>query len=63
MMEINPIPPEQMTAEQRRREIALLLARGIVRLRNAATESKFELGFLPEQSVHGDPVNNKKTES
>ncbi len=63
MIEISPIPPEQMTAEQRRRESALLLARGIVRLRSAFTESKFELGFLPVQSVHTDPVNNRKTES
>ena len=63
MIEISPIPPEQMTAEQRRREIALLLARGLVRLRGTSTESKFELGFLPDQSVHTDPVNNKGTES
>ena len=67
MIEINPVPPEKMTAEQRRCEIALLLASGIVRLRNsmneAGGESKFALGFLANQSVHTDPVNNKGTES
>ncbi len=63
MIEISPIPPDQMTAEHRRREIALLLVRGLIRLRSAFIESKFELGFLPDQSVHTDLVNNKGTES
>lgn len=71
MHEINQIPPDRMTPEQRRREIASLLANGLVRLRSAdagpstgsATESKFELGFSGHQRVHTDPVNNTKTES
>lgn len=66
MHEINHIPPDRMTPEQRRREIASLLANGIVRLRSAsprqsagwATESEFELGFSGHQRVHSDPVNN-----
>lgn len=41
MIEISPVSPEQMMAEQRRREIVSLLARGIVRLRNATTENTF----------------------
>ncbi len=41
MIEIDTIPLEQMTAEQRRREIASLLARDIARLRSATTQSTF----------------------
>ncbi|CAE6506282.1 hypothetical protein C8R30_1224 [Nitrosomonas nitrosa] len=33
MMDVNQTPLEKMTPEQRRQEIAALLARGIVRLR------------------------------
>jgi hypothetical protein len=72
MHAINQLPPDRMTSEQRRREIASLLANGLVRLRNAGTlrpsagpwpsESEFELGFSGHQSVHTDPVNNTKTE-
>lgn len=71
MHEINQIPPDRMTPEQRRREIASLLANGIVRLRSAnagpsarrTAESAFELGFSGHQRVHSDPVNNTETES
>lgn len=41
MIEIDTIPPEQMTAEQRRREIASLPAEGIVRFRSATTQSTY----------------------
>ena len=34
MHEINHLPPERMTPEQRRREVASLLANGLVRLRS-----------------------------
>lgn len=71
MHEINHIPPDRMTPEQRRREIASLLANGLVRLRSEgfeqsagiASESEFELGFSGNQRVHSDPVNKIKTES
>ena len=71
MQEINHYPPERMTSEQRRDEVASLLARGLVRLRavsvtksaNAAGKSEFALGFTGDQSVHTDTVNNQKTES
>jgi hypothetical protein len=63
MSATNHVPPERMTAEQRRREIAFLLTNSLVRLRSASTQSKFELGFLPDQSVHSDPVNETNTES
>lgn len=61
-------PPEHMTAEQRRHEIASLLANGLIRLRscgqspqagNVARENGFDLGFSGEQRVHSHPVNKK----
>ena len=71
MHQINHLPPERMTPEQRRREIASLLANGLARLRssgiaqsaNMAAESEFELGFSGNQRVHSDPVNKTHTES
>ena len=68
---INHLPPERMTPDQRRLEIAAILAKGLVRLRQSspvkrqipATERKVLLGFSGDQSVHTDPVNNKGTES
>ena len=71
MHEINQVPPDRMTPEQRRREIASLLANGFVRLRSAdsrpsagrTSESEFELGFSGHQSVHTDDVNNRQTKS
>ena len=35
MCTINHLPPERMTPEQRRQEVASLLAHGLVRLREA----------------------------
>jgi len=71
MHEINHQPPERMTPEQRRHEVAFLLAQGLVRLREAgfdqfareARESAFVLGFAPQTSVHGDSTNNTNRES
>jgi hypothetical protein len=71
MHEINQVPPDRMTPEQRRREIASLLANGLVRLRSAdfrtsarrTSESEFELGFSGLQRVHSDHANNAETES
>ncbi len=68
---INQIPPDRMTPEQRRRELASLLANGIARLRLAddlrsadmAEDSEVSLGFHRNQRVHSDPVNNIRTES
>ncbi len=53
MCTINHLPPDRMTPEQRRQEVASFLAHGLVRLRDAVfaqsagrpTESEFELGF------------------
>lgn len=71
MYEINQVPPDRMPPEQRRREIASLLANGLVRLRSAdsrpstrrTSESEFHLGFSGHQRVHSDPVNSTETES
>lgn len=71
MHQINHFPPERMTQEQRRHEIASLLANGLARLRisvaeqsaNVATEGEFELGFSGSQRVHTDSVNKTTTES
>ena len=62
---INHLPPERMTPEQRRQEIASILAKGLVRLRQSnlvkrqipATERKVLLGFSGDQSVHTDLIN------
>jgi hypothetical protein len=71
MHETNHIPPERLTPEQRRHEVAFLLAQGLVRLREIATtqaekgrgKSAFVLGFAGQKSVHTDTVNNDNTES
>jgi hypothetical protein len=71
MHEINHLPPERMTPEQRRLEVAFLLSQGLVRFRGAATaqsekqrgESAFVLGFASQTSVHTDSTNNTNRES
>lgn len=71
MMDVNQTPPERMTPEQRRQEIAMLLANGLIRLRDTHTlqspnglpESEFELDSSGHQSVHSNLVNKIKTES
>jgi len=71
MYEVNHTPPDRMTPEQRRREIASLLAGGLARLRmtdvpviaNIAGAGKKGLGFIGYQSVYSDPANYRNTES
>ena len=71
MLEVNHLPPDRMTPEQRRREVASLLARGLARLRSAdsppservAAESGLGLAFCGHQRVHSDPVHQRNTES
>lgn len=66
---INHLPPERMTPEQRRQEVAYLLAIGLVRLRNTgniqstnmASESEFSLGFTGYQRVHTDTAYPRET--
>ena len=60
----NSIPPERMTPEQRRSEIASLLVAGLMRLRESglpvilisATNRDISLGFTATQSVHTNPA-------
>lgn len=67
MQQTNHLPPVRMTPEQRCAEVALYLARGIVRLRNTnlaksanrGAESDFVLGFSGDQSVHDNPSTRK----
>lgn len=67
MQSIKQTPPECMTPGQRRAEIAALLALGLVRLRehNARKfagldpEGELDLGFLGDQRVHSDLVNER----
>ena len=67
MHEIKHTPPDKMTPEQRRQEVASLLANGLARLSEkdgiVTPESDFELGFSLQQSVHTDHVNTLETES
>ena len=71
MHQSNYLPPDRMTPEQRRREIASLLAHGLARMRNAdaqpsaknGPESEFHLAFSGNQRVHSDTVNTTHTES
>ena len=66
--EINYLSPDRMTPDQRRREIASLLVRGLVRLRrtgqpqttNLDWESQFGLAFAGQESVHSEPVHKRK---
>ena len=71
MHQINHLPPERMTPEQRRHEIASLLANGLARLRltgvvesaNRTETREIDLDFSGNQRVHTDPVNKTTTES
>lgn len=69
MMDVNQTPPERLTAEQRKQEVATLLARGIARLldpglgeaETTEIESEFELAIPPRRSVH--EVSNQRRKS
>ncbi len=63
MQLINHLSSDRMTPEQRRREVASLLAAALNRLRHSAIyvpmasagESEVLLGFSGDQSVHVNP--------
>lgn len=71
MHQIKQTPPEKMTAEQCRQEVASLLANGIARFRIRPSSddgievpaSRFGLAFPAHQRVHTDHVNKARTES
>lgn len=66
MPDINHTPPQNLSARQRREEVASLLARGLARLRESAFDPSAVdrkqravlLGFSAEGSVHANTVNN-----
>lgn len=68
MYKINHLPPDRMTLDQRRLEVASILAAGIARLHSASfeksenelTESEFEVAITHQQSVHDRVLNNKR---
>lgn len=67
MIEHNKISPSDMTPEARRREVADLIAQGLVRLRRGdsptggeISESVLGLGFVPDQRVHANPTLNEE---
>lgn len=71
MQSIKQTPPERMTPDQRRVEVATLLALGLVRLRehNAQKsakgdgESELDLGFRGDQRIHSNPINERTKKS
>ncbi len=72
MHEVNNCLPSQMSAPQRINEIASLLARGLIRLRQANLDrspsemskiKELSIGFLVDQRLHTDPVNKSIEES
>lgn len=55
----NPLPPDRMTAAERRREVCAILARGVVRLRQRdaqahAVKGEIGLHFFAVESVHAN---------
>ena len=60
----NPLPPDQMTAAERRAELCGLLALGLVRLRIRMRDGREVsddtgercLHYPPDQSRHGTPI-------
>ena len=71
MCQINHLPPDRMTPEQRVSEVSLLLAAALTRLRSGKftqsadilNKSAVSLGFSDNQSVHTDPTHKVNTES
>ena len=67
MTTLNVIDPAHMTMQERREEIASILALGLIRLRtdaaiSAVAEKKKSLGFSPPQRVHTNPASRVRME-
>lgn len=67
MTNLNVIDPQHMTMQERREEVACILALGLIRLRTDAalpveTEKKKDLGFSPPQRVHTNPASRVRRE-
>jgi len=67
MTALKVIDPIHMTLQERREEVASLMALGLVRLRTTTTqhsvkESKKDLGFSSPQRVHSNPASRVRME-
>ena len=67
MTALNVIDPHHMTMQERREEVASILALGLIRLRTDATqpvtvEKKKDLGFSQPQRVHTNPASRVRME-
>ncbi len=67
MTSLNVIDPTHMTMQERREEVASILALGLIRLRTDAAqpitvEEKKDLGFSPPQRVHTNPASRVRME-
>jgi hypothetical protein len=63
MHQTNSISPNRMTADQRRLEIATLLAKAIVRLKTPDADSQILVDKTAQGSVHGTTPNDHQQEN
>ena len=66
MKTLNAIDPARMTVEERRTEVASILALGVIRLRtkpepSAEERERPDLGFSPPQRVHTNPSSRVRS--
>lgn len=66
MKTLNAIDPARMTVEERRAEVASILALGVIRLRtkpepSAGEREPNDLGFSPPQRVHTNPSSRVRS--
>jgi len=67
MTSLNAIDPAHMTMQERREEVASILALGLIRLRTETIQpltvaKKKDLGFSPPQRVHTNPASRVRME-
>ena len=61
----NPLPPDLMTANERRSDLCGLLALGFIRLRAQQSSGLSDRGrdsslhFAPDQSAHATPLHRR----
>ena len=67
MTTLNVIDPRHMNMQERREEVASILALGLIRMRSEAAcpseeGKKKDLGFCPPQRVHTNPASRVRKE-
>lgn len=67
MTALNVIDPHHMSMQERREEVASILALGLIRLRTGtappvAVEKEKDLAFSPPQRVHTNPASRVRME-